>query len=272
MRLRSYASTLGAPVSHALLHGHFLPSRRRPNNKNNNTDKAMKSNNTQLTHPAGSSGFRSALIGMAMLVAAGSAVFAGNGNLGNPGIIPPQSHAHGTTYAEWAESYWQWVHAGGGATTPQTGPVHFLGTAPYSPVPGATTEQAITVPPGTTFFSIISSFFDNNEGVNPPLTDEELIAEANAIWASAVVSTKCYVDGVEVKGLDDPVNGPYFLQTDIYVNEFADGGPTNEVAVGVFVMIKPLPVGVHTVRIIGVIKPGPTVLTKDVTYTITVKK
>ena len=233
----------------------------------------MKSNNTQLTPPAGTSGFRSALIGMAMLATAGSAAFAGNGNLGNPAIVPPQANAHGASYAEWAERFWQWAHAGGNATTPQTGPVWFLASAPFSPVPGARTLRDITIPPGTMLFSPVSSFFDNNEGVTPPLTDEELIEDANATWEALAIQTECIIDGVAAKGMDDPLDTAYFLQTDLYENPFTEGGPFDELAVGVFVMIKPLSVGVHTVRLIGAIEPAPGfVLTKDVTYTVTVKK
>jgi hypothetical protein len=47
-------------------------------------------------------------------------------------------------------------------------------------------------------------------------------------------------------GLEDPQDTAYFVQTDLYINPFTDGGPSKEVAVGAFLMIKPLPVGKHT--------------------------
>ena len=63
------------------------------------------------------------------------------------------------------------------------------------------------------------------------------------------------------------------MQTGLYINPFAVGGPTEEVAVGAFLMIKPLKVGLHTVRLVGAIEPAPGfVLTKDVTFIITVTK
>jgi len=230
----------------------------------------MKNNNIRLTREPRTSGFLSALIGMAMLATAGSPAIAGNGNVGNSNIIPPQSHPHGLSYAEWAEEYWQWVHAGDSA---QSGPVWFLPPAPFSPVPGAATAINITVPAGTMLFGPVLSFFDNNEGVIPPLSDEELVAEANAVWDALAIRTECIIDGVPVKGLDDPQETAYFVQTGLYINAFTDGGPTEEVAVGAFLMIKPLSVGKHTVRLVGAIEPAPGfVLTKDVTYTITVKK
>src|SRR5438309_457024 len=29
----------------------------------------------------------------------------------NPGILPPQSHAFGKTYAEWSAAFWQWEYS-----------------------------------------------------------------------------------------------------------------------------------------------------------------
>src|SRR6476646_1397890 len=92
--------------------------------------------NTRTTSPM--SGIRSALLGLALLTA-GMPAFAGNGNLGNPNIMPPQSHSNGLSYAEWAERFWQWAHAladaNGDPTAPQSGPVWFLASAPFN-VPG----------------------------------------------------------------------------------------------------------------------------------------
>src|SRR5437762_10186792 len=30
-------------------------------------------------------------------------------NLGNPGILPPNSNAFGRSYAEWSAAWWQWL-------------------------------------------------------------------------------------------------------------------------------------------------------------------
>jgi hypothetical protein len=117
----------------------------------------------------------------------------------------------------------------------------------------------------------VLSFFDNNEGVIPPLSEEELIADANATWDALAIRTECIIDGVPVNGLENPLDTAYFVQTGLYINPFTLPSPTEEVAVGAFVMIKPLKVGQHTVRLIGAIEPAPGfVLTKDVTYTVTV--
>ncbi len=231
----------------------------------------MKNHIAQLTRTSRTSGFRSALIGMALLATAGSPAFAGKGNAGNSNVMPPQSHPYGLSYAEWAESYWQWAQAGGTNDSAQSGPVWFLASAPFSPVPGAATARTITIPAGTSLFGPALSFFNNNEGVIPPLSEEELLEEANAIWDGVATGTACIIDGVPVKGLADPQGTAYFVETGLYINPFTVPGPTEEVAVGAFLMIKPLPVGQHTVRLVGSIEPAPgVVLTKDVTYTVTV--
>ena len=95
--------------------------------------------------------------------------------------------------------------------------------------------------------------------------------------------TECIIDGVPVKGLEDPQETAYRLETGLFLITVADhdnllagdgvpdGGSIDEVAVGAFLMIKPLKVGQHTVRLVGAIEPAPGfVLTKDVTYTVTV--
>ena len=229
----------------------------------------MKNNITQLTRTSRTSGFLSALIGMALLATAGSPAFAGDGNVGNPNIMPPQSHPSDLSYAEWAESFWQWTHAGNTINSPQSGPVWFLASTGFKPPGFPPALRTITIPANTFLFTPVSSFYDNNEGVIPPLSDAALIAEANSIYDGVAILTACTIDGVPVKGLENPLTTAYRVQTRVYINPFTLPGPTEEVAVGAFLMIKPLSVGVHTVHVVAAINVG-IVLTKDVTYTITV--
>ena len=94
------------------------------------------------------------------------------------------------------------------------------------------------------------------------------------------------IDGVPVAGLEDPQTTPYRVESDLfYVTVasydnilaatgtpcFPDGGTVDYVTVGAFVMIKPLSVGHHTVRIVGAAGPldDPFFVT-DITYEITV--
>jgi hypothetical protein len=226
-------------------------------------------NTTTLTSTLRARGFQSALVGIALLTIAGSPAFAGKGNVGNSNVMSPQSHPYGATYAEWAESFWQWAHAGSAFDSPQSGHVWFLASAPFQPEGAPPTVRDITIPAGTSLFASVLSFFDNNDGVDPPFSDEELIEDANNTFDATAVATECIIDGVPVKGLDDPLGSAYRLQTHLYPVTLEDGTTGNEVAVGEFVMIKPLPVGEHTVRLIGSIDVG-ILLTKDVTYHITV--
>ena len=241
----------------------------------------MKNNITKHRHTSRTGGFLSALTGMALLAATGSPAFAGKGNVGNSNIMPPQSRPFGLSYAEWAERFWQWAQSFPGTANPangtappesaQSGPVWFLASAPFSPVPGFATARNITIPADTSLFAPVSSVFNNNEGVDPPLSEEELLADANDIWDALAIRTECYIDGVPVNGLEDPQETAYRLETGLFPVNFADSSTTDEVAVGAFVMIKPLKVGQHTVRLVGAIEPAPGfVLTKDVTYTVTV--
>jgi len=83
----------------------------------------------------------------------------GQGNAGNPGILPPQSHPQGKTYGEWAVAWWQWALSIPEAQSPvadatgefagvgQSGPVWFLaGTF------GNSAERTVTVPAGKSIF------------------------------------------------------------------------------------------------------------------------
>lgn len=236
-----------------------------------------------------------ALVGMALLASAGPPAFAGNGTAGNPNIMPPQSHPYGLSYAEWAERFWQWAHSFPSTANPangtappesaQSGSVWFLASAPFSPVLGAATARDITIPAGTSLFSPVSSFFNSNQTLpeDTTFTEEELLEQANDIWDSVAVSTECIIDGVPVRGLENPQGTVYRVETDLFSVTVADhdnvqagdgvldGETVDELTVGVFLMIKPLKVGKHTVRLVGVIEPAPGfVLTKDVTYTVTV--
>ena len=86
----------------------------------------MKTNITKITRTSRISGFLSALTGLALLMAAGSPAFAGKGNVGDANVMPPQFHPYGQSfgiYAQWAERL------------AQLGPVWFLTTPGFSPVP-----------------------------------------------------------------------------------------------------------------------------------------
>jgi len=55
---------------------------------------------TRLKHLT--AGIRSALATLALLMVTVAPALAGQGNFGNLGIAPPQSHFRGRTYSEWS--------------------------------------------------------------------------------------------------------------------------------------------------------------------------
>lgn len=255
----------------------------------------MKTIMTHHTRTSQTSRVLSAWIGLVLLGATASPAFAaGVGNLGNPNIMPPQSAPYDLSYAEWAERYWQWSLSFPATANPsadsappesnQSGPVWFLASVTGN----RTVTRLMTIPAGTSLFFPALSVFYNNADCPVNTTDpvEVMLANANGSWDFAASLTVCIIDGVPVKGLEDPQETPYRLETDLfYVTVadhdniiaatgtpcFPDGGTIDMVSVGAFLMVKPLPVGRHTVRIVGAAGPLPTpFFVKDATYEITV--
>ena len=255
----------------------------------------MKTNATPHTCATRMSRIWSALTGLAFLTTAASPGFgASAGNVGNPNIIPPQANPNDLSYAEWVERYWQWSLSFPATANPaadtappesnQSGPVWFL----PSVTGNRTVTRQMSIPAGTSlFFPALSVFWNNADcPENTTMTEEELLELANGQWDAFASITACVIDDVPVKGLEDPQETPYRVQTDLfYVTVadhnniiaatgtpcFPDGGTIDMVSVGAFLMIKPLSVGQHTVRVIGAAGPLPNpFFVKDATYVITV--
>ena len=212
----------------------------------------------------------------------------------NPGILPPNSSAHGQGYSEWADQWWRWAMSFPTPVNPMTqtgvvdasqgqqGKVWFL-----AGINGAsgTVERTVTIPQGTSlFFPIINNLWINlpELGDNPWSEDQEEFARG--VIAQAVdtaTDITCTIDGKSVKGIADPLNTEYRVVTgkpfdNIYLPEddvwglstppfdLPEGlyGPC--VQDGIYLMLTPLTPGEHTIHF--------TAGTMDVTYYITVKK
>jgi hypothetical protein len=254
----------------------------------------MKTNIVNLSRALRRSGVKNVLIGLASLALATSPSLAGNDNASDKNIIPPQAHPLGLSYAEWAARFWQWAFSFPATANPaadnapaesnQSGPVWFL----PSVTGNRTVTRQMTIPAGTfLFFPVLSIYYNNADcPTNTDLTEAELLEQANGAWDFAASLTVCTIDGVEVKGLESPQQTPYRVETDLfYVTVadhdnliaatgtpcFPDGGTIDTVAVGAFLMVKPLPVGQHTIRIVGAAGPlANPFFVKDATYEITV--
>lgn len=217
----------------------------------------------------------------------------------NPRIVPIQSLRHGMTYGEWAGAWWAWAVGIPAATNPildatgEFGDIDQEGSAWFlAGTFGGPAERTLTIPPGKSlFFPLLNSLWwapDDLEsaafavevelGLNPDdFTDEELIALA-AIWAVTFdeLEMTCTVDGVELSNLEQYfAESPGFQITDTDLTD--DLGtpisqPNTAVAAGYWIMLRPLPIGEHTIRFTvdaDDLSLGP--FNVDVTYYITVE-
>jgi hypothetical protein len=214
-------------------------------------------------------------------------------------IIPPQARPYGKTYGEWSAEWWKWVlrlpvtghplfdSTGDNAGAGQSGPVWFLGgtyTVVYSE-PGhavGVANRTIVVPPGKALFFPILNNESDNVGVEPPMTIPQLrsLTSANQDAATNMV---CTIDGIPVRGLANGLTSPYRVQSppfrfwmpatdNLYQSYGVDFSGTAYPAVsdGVFLMVKPLPPGAHTIHFGGdlVGANGTPTFSLDITYTI----
>lgn len=255
----------------------------------------MKIDITQHDRAGRPAGIWSALAGLALLATATApALAAGKGNVGNPNIMPPQSHPLELSYPEWAARYWQWSLSFPATANPaadsappeanQSGPVWFL----PSVTGNRSVTRQMTIPAGTfLFFPVLSVYYNNADcPVNTTFSEAELLEQANGAWDFAASLTACTIDGVPVVGLASPQATPYRVATELFQVTvadhdnilaatgtpcFPDGGTIDTVTVGAFLMIKPLPVGLHTVQIVGAAGPlSDPFFVKDATFEITV--
>ncbi len=209
----------------------------------------------------------------ALVIAAGASagVAPTASNLGNPGVFPPQCRPYGKSYSEWSTAWWVYSITTPLATSPfghgtdgtfgQSGPVWFLGGT----FTGDNLSRELSVPEGKALFFPIfdaecstietpeSGFHGDNEA--------ELRACAMS-WVDRGLSGEfgpvfCRVDGVEVKNLDKyrastPLMDFILPASDASDNIFgmpmADGQEVKSVGDGVYVLLCPLPVGVHTIE------------------------
>ena len=181
----------------------------------------------------------------------------------------------GKTYGEWSANWWQYVLSipaadnplfdpTGAECTPQdpSSPVFFLVGSFGGPV----TRNQCTVPAGKyLFFPLLNNIFARTEAHET----EDFMRNQLTGFIKSIRELHASIDGVPVGGLDGPLSpyrtvSPAFYVTLPEGNIFGlDAGTTLfSVADGVFVMIKPLSQGHHTINFGGVAGA----FTVDVTY------
>jgi hypothetical protein len=209
-------------------------------------------------------------------------------------VFSPDAKPYGESYETWAARLLQWSLAFPATANPaadtappetgQSGRVWFLATVTGN----RTVTRSMTVPAHKALFLAALSIRSNNTEcpIDTDFSVDELFERAENLWDIAS-ETSVTIDGVPVPDLDDPQTTPYLVHAGPFPitladhdNQLAAGGQTcvpdgatidPNVAIGAVLMVKPLPVGSHTIRIRGVAGPADDpVFVKDVTYQIEV--
>ena len=209
-----------------------------------------------------------------LLLGAGSSSWAGNDNNDGPRIFPPQSHPYGKTYSEWSAEHWKWFYSlpvdhhplYDTADVSQGQPfkhVWFIGGG-YSATPDANGNLAAVVTRSVEIPKGIALFF-------PILDSEASVLEGNGTTKAQLRSfarylqdhgegMTCSIDGKAVSRLDNyRTQSPLFIIGPLPDNNVftasgvpaAEGATTPSISDGVFVMIKPLSAGKHTIHWTG---------------------
>lgn len=195
----------------------------------------------------------------------------------NSSVFLPDSTPYNLTYGEWSAKWWQWVFSlpqdinplidqtGEHCAQGQDGPVWFLaGTS------GGAVERSCIIPEGKAIlFPVLNS---GNVKTDPSETEEDLrVITKEAVDNPAVLEAS--VNGVPLQNLQNyRAESPLFNVTLPEGNIF--GVPelhSEAVSDGYWVMLRPLPVGDHTINFRGAdaaaVAGG---LVTEVTYKVTI--
>jgi hypothetical protein len=174
----------------------------------------------------------------------------------NPGVAPPNSRPYGLTYTEWAEKWWQWGLSlppeqnpfldpdGRFCDVGQSGPVFFLAGSFES----GTVVRRCTVPAGKALLITSGTVLDLL-GVDAS-TEAELRTLVEQTFAG-LTNFRVEVDGVPLQHL-----ATYSVESPLFSFPLPEqnvvGLPAGEyqgILQGIFVMLKPLPVGQHVIHL-----------------------
>jgi len=210
------------------------------------------------------------VVGWSGTLASGTAVAA---PVAGPRVVGPGQQAYGAPYETWAARWAQWAF---GTATPdnpiinpdncgigQSGQVLFL-----PPAVGQELEANCTVPAGRALLASPGGTVASTV-IGDGTTAAELAAVANA-GVSGITAVSASIDGVPVDGLSSFLVTSQVFGLDLPAdNLFGVPGPTTSATViaGYFVVIRPMPVGTHTVTLADSFADGENF---DVTLHITV--
>lgn len=220
----------------------------------------------------------------AMLLALGSTALAdkpvGNATWSeNSLLVPPHAAYGGKTQSEWAKQYWLWEASilgtwedfpgfdvsGKNLNVNQQGPVFFLPVTWYASSTDYPAEQrSARVPAGKALYIILDGghFIDRYSSEPRPGFDPAAFTD----WAFGLIGSwapydlKLEIDGQAVP-IDSSLDSPYLVSSGIFALPVPEGSayraaenPNMPLVVNPFleivfsVIVKPLPVGNHTIR------------------------
>lgn len=198
----------------------------------------------------------------------------------DPRVFPPSSTPFGKFYGEWGAEWWQWIGSIPASENPifdetgekcvvgQRGPVWFLAGVLNRL---GTATRTCSIPEGTAlFFPIANISLAAGPPPAPPMSLREMRDFTKSIL-NAVTDLLIELDGVPIRDLDlFRFTSPVFVCTLPPNNTFQapPGAYFPAVDEGFYVMLTPLPVGEHRLRIH---EENPSInLVLDATYHLTV--
>jgi hypothetical protein len=174
-------------------------------------------------------------------------------------VFPVDSKPYGKSYADWSAIWWQWLlsipkdkspagdSTGENCGTNQQGPIWFLaGTF------GGAAERTCTIPSGKAImFSALNSECSYAE--YPDEKTESDLLECAKTFQDQTTSAQVIINGTAIENLDKfRIQSPLFNVTLPENNVFGiSSGPTQAVSDGLWVILKPLPVGEHKIGFKG---------------------
>lgn len=180
--------------------------------------------------------------------------------MANAGIFSPDSRPYGKTYGQWAEKWIKWSlsiskssnpildETGENCAESQSGPVWFLaGTL------GTLVRRKCCIPPNKgIFFPVIEKECSFAEEGDQLKTEEELVSRVRHLM-DVVLQLDVEIDGNKLENLYK-----YRALSNIFDLSFPEDnvygvskGKTRSVTDGYWIMLKPLPLGHHTIYFCG---------------------
>ncbi len=208
------------------------------------------------------------------------------GGQGNPGVMPPDSKPYGMTYGDWGAAWWQWAFSFPFGQDPiddptgqynmlrQRGQVWFLGGTWFSSPPVPVTRN-VTVPADKALFFALANIWNDYPCPDPsfqpppcPPPDEwsaegdtvskcleAWLQEGAGIWLDpSHLQLSVQVDGRALQKLSQyrGTSKMVWFRADpswVAGDPCVTGGPQQGVADGFWIMLAPLKVGSHTIRV-----------------------